>query len=418
MRRFHRSMCALLALSWPASLAAQQPTGTIRGRITDNDTQQPIIGASVTVGSRSAVTGTDGRYTLTGVPGGSDLLHVRLIGYAPASQPVMVAAGDTVAIDLALNPSAVGLSAIVVTGYGVQRAGDITGAVTSVRDSQFNTGRIISPQQLIQSKVAGVEVVDNNEPGGGMSLRVRGTTSVNAASDPLYVIDGLPVGTGGIGAGRDPLNFLNPSDIESITVLKGGEAASIYGANAASGVGIIKTKSGQQGPPRVQYSGSMSSSSVTRRAAMLNAAQFRAAVTQDAPSNAGELRNANTDWFGVVDRTGFGQQHDVVVSCAGPTNTYRLSVGYLNQDGIIKGSSVARASLGFNYDQHLFDDRLSVRTSLKGSRTADQFLPGNVLGNAARMGPTQPVFDGAATTGFYNWGVALQSADNPAQMLA
>ncbi len=418
MHRIHRSMCALLALSWTASLAAQQPTGTIRGRITDNDTQQPIIGASVTVGSRSAVTGTDGRYTLTGVPGGSDLLHVRLIGYAPASQPVMVAAGDTVAIDLALNPSAVGLSAIVVTGYGVQRAGDITGAVTSVRDSQFNTGRIISPQQLIQSKVAGVEVVDNNEPGGGMSLRVRGTTSVNAASDPLYVIDGLPVGTGGIGAGRDPLNFLNPSDIESITVLKGGEAASIYGANAASGVVIIKTKSGQQGPPRVEYSGGMSSSSVTRVPAMLNAAQFRAAVTQYAPANVGQLRNANTDWFDVVDRTGFGQQHDVVVSGAGQTNTYRLSVGYLNQDGIIKGSSVERASLGFNYDQHLFDDRLSVRTSLKGSRTVDQFLPGNVLGNAAQMGPTQPVYDDTTATRFYNWGVALQSADNPAQILA
>src|SRR6266516_3577440 len=418
MHRIHRSMCALLALSWTASLAAQQTTGTIRGRITDNDTQQPIIGASVTVGSRSAVTGTDGRYTLTGVPGGSDLLHVRLIGYAPASQPVMVAAGDTVAIDLALNRSAVGLSAIVVTGYGVQRAGDITGAVTSVRDSQFNTGRIISPQQLIQSKVAGVEVVDNNEPGGGMSLRVRGTTSVNTASDTLYVIDGLPVGTGGIGDGRDPLIFLNPSDIESITVLKGGEAASIYGANAASGVVIIKTKSGQQGPPRVEYSGSMSSSSITRVPAMLNAAQFRAAVTQYAPANVGQLRNANTDWFDVVDRTGFGQQHDVVVSGAGQTNTYRLSVGYLNQDGIIKGSSVERASLGFNYDQHLFDDRLSVRTSLKGSRTVDQFLPGNVLGNAAQMGPTQPVYDDTTATRFYNWGVALQSADNPAQILA
>src|SRR5258708_26341927 len=114
MRRFNHFTCALLALSWTASLAAQQPTGTIRGRITDNDTQQPIIGASVTVGSRSAVTGTDGRYTLTRVPGGSDLLHVRLIGYAPASQPVMVAAGDTVAIDLALNPSAASLPPILL----------------------------------------------------------------------------------------------------------------------------------------------------------------------------------------------------------------------------------------------------------------------------------------------------------------
>jgi len=418
MRRFNHFICALLALSWTASLAAQQPTGTIRGRVTDNGTQQPIAGVLVTVGTRSALTQADGRFTISGVPAGSDLVRARLIGYAVVTQPVMIAGGDTVAVDLALSAQAVGLSAIVVTGYGVQRAGDITGAVTSVRDSQFNTGRIITPQQLIQSKVAGVEVVDNNEPGGGMSLRIRGTTSVNAASDPLYVVDGLPLGTGGIGAGRDPLNFLNPSDIESITVLKGGEAASIYGANAASGVVIIKTKSGQQGPPRFEYSGSMSSSSVTRIPDMLNAAQYRAAVTQYAPANLSQLGNANTDWFAVVDRTGFGQQHDVVVSGAGQTNTYRLSVGYLNQDGIIKGSSTERASLGFNYDQRLFDDRMSVRTSLRGSRTLDQFLPGNVLGNAAQMGPTQPVYDDTTATRFYNWGVALQSADNPAQILA
>jgi len=420
MRRFNHLMCALLtaATAWTAPLVAQQPTGTIRGRITDNSTQQPIIGVVVSVGSRSTITGKDGRYMLTGVPSGSDLLRARLIGYAPGSQPVMVAAGDTTALDFTLNPSAVGLSAIVVTGYGEQRAGDITGAVTSVRDSQFNTGRIITPQQLIQSKVAGVEVVDNNEPGGAMSLRIRGTTSVNASSDPLYVVDGLPLCTGGIGAGRDPLNFLNPSDIESITVLKGGEAAAIYGANAASGVVIIKTKSGAQGPSRIECNGSMSSSSVTRLPAMLSAEQFRAAVTQYAPANVGQLGTANTDWFGVVDRTAFGQQHDVVVSGAGSSNTYRLSLGYLNQDGIIKGSSTQRASLGFNYDQRLFDDHMSVRTSLKGSRTVDQFLPGNVLGNAAQMGPTQPVFDDTTATRFYNWGVALQSADNPAQILA
>src|SRR2546421_5375855 len=146
-------------------------------------------------------------------------------------------------------------------------------------------------------------------------------------------------GTGGIAAGRDPLNFLNPDDVESITVLKGGEAASIYGANAASGVVIIKTKSGQQGPPQVEYSTSMSSSSVTRLPEMLNAAQFRAAVAQYAPGNLSQLANANTDWFSVVDRTGFGQQHDVVVSGAGQNNSYRLSVGYLNQNGIIKSSS-------------------------------------------------------------------------------
>src|SRR5213592_3572371 len=216
MHRFHHLMCALLGLTWTAALAAQQPTGTIRGRITDNSTQQPIAGAVIAVGNRSTQTRDDGRFTITGIAAGSDLLRVRMIGYVQINQPVMVTAGDTSVVDLALTAQAIGLSEVVVTGYGQQRAGDITGAVTALTDSQFNTGRVISPQMLIQSKVAGVQVVDNNEPGGGLSLRVRGTTSVRASSEPLYVIDGLPVGTGGIAAGRDPLNFLNPNDIANI----------------------------------------------------------------------------------------------------------------------------------------------------------------------------------------------------------
>ena len=419
MRRLRYLSGAMVGMLWLAPLCAQQSTGTIRGRVTDATTQQLVSGVMVAVGSRAALTQADGRYLITGVPAGADSLRTRMIGYVRAARPVTVVGGETLVVDVALTAQAINLSEVVVTGYGEQRAGDITGAVTQVSAEQFNTGRVVSPQQLIENKVAGVQLVDNNEPGGSLTIRIRGATSVNASSDPLYVIDGLPVGTGGIAAGRDPLNFLNPDDVESITVLKGGEAASIYGANAASGVVIIKTKSGQQGPPQVEYSTSMSSSSVTRLPEMLNAAQFRAAVAQYAPGNLSQLANANTDWFSVVDRTGFGQQHDVVVSGAGQSNNYRLSIGYLKQNGIIQGSSTERVSLGFNYAQRLFDDRMSVRTSLKGSRTLDQFLPGNVLGNAAQMGPTQPVYDDTAATGYYNWGGnALQSADNPAQILA
>src|SRR3989442_6134577 len=145
MRRIHYFMCALLALTWTAPLVAQQPTGSIRGRITDNSSQQPIIGAVVTVGGRSAVTGTDGRYTITGVPSGSDLLRARLIGYAPGSQPVMVAAGDTVAVDISLSPSAGGLSGIVVPGDGGQRARGIYGAAWAVRGSPVYSSPSITP---------------------------------------------------------------------------------------------------------------------------------------------------------------------------------------------------------------------------------------------------------------------------------
>lgn len=411
---------SLAALLWTVPLAAQAQTGVVRGHVTDGSTQQPLAGVTVTVGTRGTISRTDGAYVITDVRAGNDTVHARILGYAPEVRAVTVTAGDTAVVDIAMTPRAVSLAQVVVVGYGRERAGNIAGAVTQVNADQFNTGRIVSPQMLIQSKVAGVQVVDNNEPGGGLSIRIRGATSVNASSDPLVVIDGMPVGTGsggGLSAGRDALNFLNPEDIESITVLKDAAAASIYGANAANGVVIIKTKSGS-GHPSIEYSGSVSASSVTRLPSMLNATQFRNAVQQYAPQNLDQLGNANTDWFSQVDRTGIGQEHNIVISGAGQTNDYRLSVGYLTQDGIIKGTTTERASLGFGYDQRLFNDRLEVRTNLKGARDFDRFTPGGVLANAAQMGPTQPVMDPTTVTGYYDWpGNTLQSADNPVAIL-
>src|SRR5207302_11156397 len=170
----------------------------------------------------------------------------------------------------------------VVTGYGAQRAGNMTGSAAKVNAGQFNTGPIVSPQLLIENKVAGLQVVDNNEPGGGLSIRIRGQASVNAGSEPLYVVDGVPLGTGsggGLSAGRDPLNFIHPNDIASLTVLKDAASAAIYGTNASNGVVLITTKSGQ-GRASVEYGSAFSAASVTRLPSMLNAAQFRAAVAQ------------------------------------------------------------------------------------------------------------------------------------------
>ena len=411
----------LLAVLWTAPLHAQQPTGTIRGRVTDAATQQPLPTATVTVGSRVVLTQADGRFVLTGVPAGADTVRAKMLGYAPARQGVAVVAGDAVVVDLALTAQAIGLSEVVVTGYGQQRVGDITGAVTAVTDSEFNPGRIVSPQLLIQSKVAGVQVVDNNDPGGGLSIRIRGATSVNASSEPLYVIDGVPLGTGaggGLSAGRDPLNFLSPNDIESMTVLRDASAAAIYGSNAANGVVLITTKGGRgREGTGVEYSTSGSASSVTRLPDMLNASQFAAAVAQYAPARTALLLGASTDWFGLVDRTAYGQQHDVSFSSAGNDMSYRLSLGYLNQDGIIRASSTERLSVGLNYQQRFFSDRLNVRTRVRGSRAVDKFTPGDVLGNAAAMAPTQPVMDPTSPTGYWDWNTTNASPSNPVASL-
>ena len=420
MRRTRCGIGALLGVLWVAPLSAQQATGTVRGRVTNAATQQPLAGVSVTVGRRAAVTRVDGGYLLTDVPAGPDTVHARLIGYAPATQPVTVAGGDTVTVDLAMTPRAVNLASVVVVGYGTKRAGDMTTSASQLSAEDFNTGTITSPQQLIEDKIPGVQVVDNNEPGGGLSIRIRGTASVTAASEPLYVVDGVPLGTGsggGLSAGRDPLNFINPNDIASITVLKDAASAAIYGTNASNGVVLITTKSGQ-GRGRVEYGSAFSAASVARLPSMLNAAQFRAAVAQYDTAGLAQLGTANTDWFGLVDQTGMGQQHNVALSGAGATNNYRLSLGYFDQNGILKSSSTQRVSLAVNYDQRLYDDHLDLKANLKGSRNYDQFTPGGVLYNAAQMGPTQPVLDPTSGTGYYNWpGNSLTSADNPVEVL-
>lgn len=411
---------ALLATGAMTPLLAQaQQTGTIRGHVTNDTGGQPLSGAAVWFGTRIVQTRADGGYVITGAPVGTGTLRARLIGYASGSKPVTVVANQTVDVDVALTASAVSLSEIVVTGYGEQRAGNVTGAVTQVAAADFNTGRIVSPEELIRSKVPGVQVSDNNEPGGGVSVRIRGPTSINASSEPLYVIDGVPVGAGaggGLSAGRNPLNFLNPNDIESITVLRDASAAAIYGANAANGVIMITTKGGHRGT-QFEYTGSMSSSMVTRVPNMLNAAQFRTAVTTYAPDKLVQLQTSNTDWFKQIDRTAFGQEHNLAASGAGDNMNWRISGGFLNQDGIIKGTTTERVSLGLNFQQRLFKDRLDLRTSIRGSRNKDQFTPGGVLSNAAQYGPTQPVLDATTATGYYDWPLSLQSTDNPVALL-
>jgi TonB-dependent starch-binding outer membrane protein SusC len=309
------------------------------------------------------------------------------------------------------------------TGFtvrGVLGAGDSLGSRSQVDAWQFNTGVIANPLSLIEDQVAGVQIIDNNEPGGVLSVRIRGQASVGLGSEPLYVLDGMPLGGGsggGISAGRDPLNFLNPADIASITVLKDAASTAMYGGNGSGGVVLITTKSGA-GRPLVEYGGSFSASSLTRMPAVLDAAQFRAAVNQYAPGRDTLLGSASTDWLSLVGQTGFGQAHNASLSGSGASNSYRVSLGYFDAGGILQNSSTQRIAVGANYGQRLFNDQLEVRLGLNGARAYDQFTPAGVLVNAIEMGPTQPVRDQSSATGYYNWpGNSITSADNPVEVL-
>jgi TonB-dependent starch-binding outer membrane protein SusC len=385
------TLAVLALLLGVPRLAAQGGTGDVTGRVVDAGTREPLAGVTVAAGPRQTLTGQDGRFALTGLPAGPATVRATRIGYGQATRTVDVQAGRAVEVEVAMASAALQLEGLVVIGYGERAIRDVTGSVAAVGEEDFNPGRVVSPEQLIQGKVAGVQVVESGEPGGGANIRIRGGTSVNASNEPLFVVDGVPLQTGGgLSAGRNPLNFINPADIARVTVLKDASSTAIYGARGANGVIIIETVSGGTGPA-FSYSTSLSTSEVTGQPSMLGTDEFRAAVAQYAPERATYLGGASTDWRRQVQRRGFGQQHDFALSGTGDATAYRLSLGYLDQDGVIVGSTTRRLSGAFTYDQRLFADRLNVRANVRGARTDDVFTPGGVLGAATVFDPTQPI---------------------------
>lgn len=400
----------------PAANAQAAAVGAITGLVTAGGSGEPLPGVAILVsGTRSrAVTQSDGRYSIPGVPEGEHTVYARHIGFSPDSQRVVVSTDQTATANFVLQ--AVRLGEVVVVGYGEQEARDRTGVVETVTSEEFNTGRVISPEQLIQAKVAGVQVVDNGEPGGGGSVRIRGGTSVNASNEPLFVIDGVPLAVGGgVSNGRNPLNFLNPGDIETITVLKDASATAIYGSRGANGVILVTTRSGAGGRG-FTYTSSFSGSTITNEPDLLNAEQFRAAVAQYAPENMGRLGNASTDWRDAVQRSAAGREHSLAFAGNREDMNYRLSLGYLDQDGVIQATTLKRLTGSLNYSDRLFNDRLRLSTNVKGSRTEDWFTPGSVIGAATSFAPTQPI---RGTSGeYFEWNSPILGPNNPLAELA
>jgi TonB-linked outer membrane protein, SusC/RagA family len=417
VRRLFIGMIAVAAAVTFSPAQAQTQTGTISGTVVDSASRKPLIGVSISVGDRRTRSGYDGRFSLSGVPAGDRAVRAVILGYHPVTRNLTVASGSTSRADFDMAPQPIALSELVVVGYGQQRAASLTGAVQTVDSSQFNAGRVVSPEQLFAGKVAGVQIVDTGEPGGGISIRIRGGSSVTSSNEPLFVVDGVPlVVGGGLSSGRDPLNFLNPNDIASITVLKDASATAIYGSRGSNGVIMIETKRGTQGS-HLSYTGSVSGSQVVKTADMLTADQFRAAVAAHAPSAVQNLGNASTNWADLISQNGVGQEHNLAFSGAAGTSRYRIALGYLDQKGVISGSKTRRLSGSVNYDQSLFSDRLTVRANVKGSRSDDDYTPGGVIGSAYQFAPTQPVADPTgANAGFFEWPSNL-NAINPIALL-
>lgn len=376
---------------------------TINGTVIDQITGLPMEGATVSVkGTKiSTVTNKNGQFSIS-VPEGKADLIIGYIGYAEQ----VISVGNNTTIAVKLYSSASDLNQVVVVGYGSQNKKDLTGAVKSVKAESFNRGIINAPQQLLQGKVAGVNVTSaSGEPGAILGITVRGPGGVRTGSTPLFVIDGIPLDNSSTGGG-DPLNFLNPQDIESMDVLKDASATAIYGARGANGVIIITTKKGKSGVSTFNFGSSVAISSLARALPVFDAPRFRTEVARLGVPVDDKL--GNTDWQKEITRTAYTQNHNLTMSGGADKFTYYASFGLQKQEGIIRQNQLDRYNGRINATQKLWNDRLIIDAQLSYSSTVnDRPNIGSVIGDAISNNPTYPAFDANGNLAIY------QNISNP-----
>lgn len=391
---------------------------TVNGHVKDA-TGEPIIGATVRVaGSEGGtVTDFDGNFQIKAPQGAT--LNVTYIGYQPAN---VKAAANVV---VTLQDDAKVLENVVVIGYGVARKTDLTGSVIAIKPDEKNHGMVTTAQDMLQGKVAGVNINSSTgEPGGGAQIRIRGGASLNASNDPLIVIDGMQMTSDQKGV-NNPLALVNPNDIESFTVLKDASATAIYGSRGSNGVIIITTKKGRRNQsPKVSYNGNVSVSAVAKKLDVMNANEYVSFIKDYYGEGSSAWNNLgwkqfnedgtpnvaagtyDTDWQDEIFRAGISHDHNVSVA-GGLGNTkwampYRVSVGYTNQQGILKGSDYSRFTAGFTANPSLLDEHLIINANAKYAYSKTNPGGQEAISMATRMDPTRPVT--SSDEMYKNWG--------------
>ncbi len=367
----------------------QQQERILTGKITDALTGQPLSGVTIRIKGGAVIgsSNTTGDYSVK-INTNNAVLVFSFIGYTNSELSI----GNQSVINVQLLSTANDLSQVVVVGYATQNKKDVTGAVKTVRSEAFNKGIINSPEQLLQGKVAGVNVVAaSGEPGVNINITVRGPGGVRTGSTPLFVIDGLPLDNSSTGGGN-PLNFINPQDIESFDVLKDASATAIYGARGANGVVIITTKRGKAGVSNVTFSTSMGLSNLARPIEVFTADEYRKQV----PAVGGVLDDggANTNWQKLITRTALTQNHNVTLSGGAEKFNYYASIGMQKQEGIIRFNNLDRYTGRFNATQKLLNDKLTVEVNLNATSTNNVRPPiAGVIGDAISNNPTYAAYD-------------------------
>ncbi len=417
-----KTLVVLLFAFIGISVSAQDRTVT--GKVTDAKDGAPLVAASVTVkgSTKGTATAQDGTFTLK-VASNATTLVISYLNYT--TKEVVLDSKNTV--NVALSQTSDQLNDVVVIGYGSVRKKDLTGSVATVSAKDFNTGAISTPEQLIAGKVAGVSIISNSgAPGSGSTIRIRGGASLNASNDPLIVIDGMPIDGGGISGQANALALINPNDIESFSVLKDASAAAIYGARASNGVILITTKKGKQGAMKVDFSTQLSIANVSKKADVLSANEIRTIVNANGTSALKALLgSANTDWQEQIYQTAISNDNNVSISGATKNMPYRLSLGSLDQKGVLKTDQLKRTTVGVNLNPTLFDNHLTINLNYKLSSSKSNFANQGAIGAATFFDPTQAVKSSSSRFGgYWEWldpnstsGLKSLSPKNPVGLL-
>ena len=391
----------LVALFVIGSLQLMAQTRTIKGEVTDAQNGEALIGATVMVEGEKGgtVTDFDGNFSLQ-VSSSAKKIKVSYIGYIDK----VLSISENMKVKLESDSKA--LADVVVIGYGTARKSDLTGSVATVKSKDFNKGLVSSPEQLINGKVSGVQIMSNSgSASAGSTIRVRGGASLNASNDPLIVLDGVPLEQGGIsGNSSNFLSMINPSDIESMTVLKDASSTAIYGSRASNGVIIITTKKGQQGAVKVNFNTTNSLQTRAQMVDMLSRDEFVNVINQFGSANQKSLLGtANTDWNDEVYRTAFGTDNNLSVSGSiDKWLPFRVSVGYYNQSGLVRKDNVERWTGNVVLTPSFFEDHLKLTINAKGTLNNNSFNNGGAVWAAATFNPTIPVYSGNDKYGGYN----------------
>ena len=373
---------------------------SVKGTVSEEESGLPLPGVNVLIKGTNTGTTTDfdGNYQISAKTG--DVLVFSYVGFS--TQEISFNGESTLNVQLAEDASA--LDEVVLIGYGSVKKDDLTGAADLITSEDFNQGPLVSAQQLISGKIAGVSVTSGSgAPGEGQVIRIRGNGSLSLSSNPLYVVDGIPLNDGGVGGSRNPLNLINPNDIESMVVLKDASATAIYGSRGANGVIIISTKSGKSGDFKFNFNASTTSHNPLNQVDVMNSDQFRETVINTGDSNAiGLLGTSNTDWQDEVYDSAMGRDFSLSATGELANIPLRLSLGYSDHDGILKGDNFDRKTASINFKPEAFGGDLKMSFNALYSNTNNTFANRGAIGNAISYDPTQSVFDSTSPYGGYH----------------